>query len=102
MKSYPPVLVSSGVLAPAGGTPPGRVISYVLNTVAFLPRCWFKPAPAGRLHAVGSGADEAGEKGSIGGIRPCATERQFQRSRPPPPPAAVPVALVGECSMPVV
>jgi hypothetical protein len=46
VKSYPPMPVSSVVLAPAGGAPPELVISYVLNSMTFLPRCRFKPARA--------------------------------------------------------
>jgi hypothetical protein len=46
VKSYPPMLVSSGVLAPAGGAPSELAISYVLTVMKFLPRCRFKPARA--------------------------------------------------------
>jgi hypothetical protein len=58
VKSYPPMPVSSGVLAPAGGAPPELVISYVLNSMTFLPRCRFKPAralrPAGTRRPIRS------------------------------------------------
>jgi hypothetical protein len=46
VKSYPPMLVSSGVLAPAGGAPPELAISYVLNSYEVLAQVRFKSARA--------------------------------------------------------
>jgi hypothetical protein len=45
VKSYPPMLVSSGVLAPAGGVPE-LAISYVLNSYEVLAQVRFKSARA--------------------------------------------------------